>query len=100
MPTQATDITFINIALMVLCAALLVMVVSGFRTRLSALLLVVVVLGANVVWNNFWMLDPNHPERDLFQYYFFQTVSIVGGLMLLVSVGPGDLSVDERKKEY
>lgn len=100
MPLQFSNITVIDVFLVLLCGVLLVMVVSGFKTRLSALFLVVSVCVANLLWNNFWMLDYHHPERDFFQYYFFQTVSIVGGLMLLVTVGPGDLSVDERKKKF
>jgi uncharacterized membrane protein YphA (DoxX/SURF4 family) len=76
------------------------MVVAGFKTRLSSLLLVVLVCGANLVWNDFWMLDFHHGDRDYLQYLFFQTVSIAGGLLLLMSVGPGELSVDERKKRF
>lgn len=100
MPMQSTEFTAVNIVLMIVTMALLLMVVLGLKTRLSALLLLICVCVANIVWNNFWILDYHHPERDFFQYYFFQTLSIMGGLLLLVSVGPGDLSMDERKKKF
>ncbi|KAI5798767.1 SURF4 family-domain-containing protein [Pyronema domesticum] len=77
-----------------------VMVVVGFKAKLSAVLLVVILSIFNVLINNFWTLHPHHPHRDFAKYDFFQILSIVGGLVLLVNMGPGSLSVDEKKKVY
>ncbi|KXS18172.1 SURF4-domain-containing protein [Gonapodya prolifera JEL478] len=73
-----------------------VMVVVGFKTRWSAWFLITVLSISNVVLNNWWSLHHNHPQRDFLQYDFFQTLSIVGGFLLLVQMGPGGLSVDEK----
>eukprot|EP00298_Acanthocystis_sp_HF-20_P001065 c11453_g1_i1.p1 GENE.c11453_g1_i1~~c11453_g1_i1.p1 ORF type:complete len:274 (-),score=95.78 c11453_g1_i1:83-904(-) len=100
LPFSSTSITFVNVVLVIISFIILFMVVVGLKTRFSAILLVVVVCVANVAWNSFWAFDFHHPDRDFFQYYFFQTVSIVGGLLLLVSVGPGSFSVDGRKKDF
>ncbi|KAF8180376.1 SURF4 family-domain-containing protein [Pholiota molesta] len=54
----------------------------------------------NVFANNWWSVHSAHPTRDFLKYDFFQTLSIVGGLILLVNMGPGGLSVDEKKKNY
>ncbi|BDD59669.1 hypothetical protein MPDQ_001753 [Monascus purpureus] len=77
-----------------------VMVVVGFKAKWSAILLVVLLSIFNVLVNNFWTLHPHHPHKDFAKYDFFQVLSIVGGLLLLINMGPGQLSVDEKKKVY
>ncbi|OAD74002.1 hypothetical protein PHYBLDRAFT_155389 [Phycomyces blakesleeanus NRRL 1555(-)] len=76
-----------------------VMVIVGFRAKWSATLLVSLLSVMNVLVNNWWSIQHSSPHRDFRKYDFFQTLSIVGGLMLLISIGPGNLSYDE-KKEY
>ena len=34
------------------------------------------------------------------RYEFFQVLSIVGGLLLVVNAGAGEFSIDEKKKIY
>ncbi|EST07964.1 Surfeit locus 4 [Kalmanozyma brasiliensis GHG001] len=75
-----------------------VMVVVGFKARWSASFLVLILSVFNIFVNNFWTVHSAHPSRDFLRYDFFQTLSIVGGLLLLVNMGPGGISVDERKK--
>ncbi|KAL1935938.1 hypothetical protein VTP01DRAFT_72 [Rhizomucor pusillus] len=77
-----------------------IMVAVGFRARYSAMFLVLFLSVFNVLINNFWSVSHNHFKRDFLKYDFFQTLSIVGGFLLLVSMGPGGYSIDERKKEF
>ncbi|KAK9450669.1 SURF4 family-domain-containing protein [Limtongia smithiae] len=76
------------------------MVAVGFKTRLSAMLLTVILSLFNVIINHYWTYSGNHPNRDFLKYEFFQTLSIVGGLLLVVNTGAGKLSIDEKKKIY
>ncbi|KEZ41797.1 hypothetical protein SAPIO_CDS6785 [Scedosporium apiospermum] len=77
-----------------------IMVVVGFKAKFSATLLVVILSIFNVLVNNFWTLSELHPHKDFAKYDFFQILSIVGGLLLLVNSGPGQFSIDEKKKVY
>lgn len=77
-----------------------VMVVVGFKAKFSATLLVLILSVFNVLVNNFWTLHEHHPHKDFAKYDFFQILSIVGGLLLLVNSGPGQFSIDEKKKVY
>lgn len=95
-----------------------VMVVVGFKAKFSATLLVVILSIFNLLVNNFWtvsshnelkckrksliitQLHEHHPHKDFAKYDFFQILSIVGGLLLLVNSGPGQFSIDEKKKVY
>ncbi|KAI0688385.1 SURF4 family-domain-containing protein [Cytidiella melzeri] len=76
------------------------MVAVGFKAKWASAFLVLVLSVFNVFINNFWSIHSAHPQRDFLKYDFFQTLSIVGGLILLVQMGPGGLSVDEKKKIY
>lgn len=77
-----------------------IMVVVGFKAKFSAILLVVILSIFNLFVNNFWTLHEHHPHKDFAKYDFFQILSIVGGLVLLVNSGPGQFSIDEKKKVY
>ncbi|KAI9225250.1 MAG: SURF4 family-domain-containing protein [Piptocephalis tieghemiana] len=77
-----------------------IMVVVGFKAKWSALFLILLLSIFNVLVNPWWTVHDSHPNRDFLKYDFFQILSIVGGLLLLVNMGPGGISVDEKKKQY
>ncbi|KAL9709874.1 ER-derived vesicles protein erv29 [Leucoagaricus gongylophorus] len=91
---------FIRVFVSIVGLAACVMVAVGFKAKWSAAFLVIVLSIFNVFANNWWAVHSAHPQRDFLKYDFFQTLSIVGGLILLVNMGPGGFSVDEKKKTY
>lgn len=88
--------TFFNIFILAVCT----LVTIGYKARLSASILVVLLFAKNLLSNSYWRLSSNHPDRDILRYEHFQTLSIIGGLILLVNMGAGRLSIDEKKKIY
>ncbi|KAF4549406.1 SURF4-like protein 2 [Elsinoe fawcettii] len=96
----AGDWSFWRVLVILLGAVACVMVVVGFKAKASAVMLVMILSVFNLLTNNFWTLHHSHPQKDFAKYDFFQILSIVGGLLLLVNMGPGQFSMDEKKKVY
>ena len=76
------------------------LVCIGYKTKLCAMILIAWLSVWNVCLNQFWKHAVTVAMHDFLKYDFFQTCSVVGGLMLVVALGPGGVSVDERKKMY
>ncbi|KAJ3397695.1 hypothetical protein HDU92_004111 [Lobulomyces angularis] len=77
-----------------------VMVVIGFKAKYSAWLLIAVLSVGNFLLNNWWSLHHQDHLRDFIKYDFFQTLSIMGGFLLLANIGAGEFSMDEKKKNF
>lgn len=90
--------SFLRAITIVLGLGACAMVAVGFKARWSASFLVLLLSVFNLAVNNFWSVNRKHPSHDFLRYDFFQTLSIVGGLLLLVNMGPGSYSIDEGKK--
>ncbi|KAG0169697.1 hypothetical protein DFQ28_007047 [Apophysomyces sp. BC1034] len=86
------------VSLFGLCAC--IMVAVGFKAKWSAMFLVLFLSVLNVAINNFWSVQHNVYKRDFLKYDFFQTLSTVGGFLLLANSGPGGYSIDEKKKVF
>lgn len=81
----------------VLTAPVVLAVAVGWYMTISGTLLLVLYLVHNVLNSAFWSLGDSY-MKDVLRYEWVQTISIMGGLLMLVVNGPGELSVDERMR--
>ena len=105
---------------------LVILVAVGLRTRLCSVILIVwlglareylcftisqrfpaitVITGIlepisgtlNFIVNDFWSHSSTSVMYDFKRYDFFQTLTVIGGLKLLLALGPGHMALDQKK---
>ncbi|OMJ11199.1 Surfeit locus protein 4-like protein [Smittium culicis] len=96
----SSEFSLLRIILIAIGGLSCIMVAVGFKAKYSAMMLVAVLSVFNLIVNDWWSFDSNSSHRDFVKYDFFQTLSIMGGFLLIVNIGPGSFSVDEKKKDY
>jgi uncharacterized membrane protein YphA (DoxX/SURF4 family) len=69
------------------------MVMLGLYTRSGVLLLLIFLVPASVVMHNFWTMPPG-PDRMNQMAHFMKNLSIIGGLIFVLAMGPGPLAID------
>lgn len=72
-------------------------VLVGFKLEISGSILLMLYLLHNVKNSAFWKASHTVYMSQIMQYEFFQTLSIMGGLLMLILTGPGAYSVDEMR---
>ena len=75
------------------------MVLLGWHARLGALLLAVFLVPATLMFHNFWAVDPAQMREAVNQAnHFYKNVSILGGLVFIIGMGPGPLSLRPERE--
>jgi putative oxidoreductase len=70
-----------------------VSVILGFQARWGAVALLLFLVPVSLIMHNFWTIeDPAQRVGQMIN--FMKNVSIAGGLLLVLAVGPGPCSVD------
>jgi uncharacterized membrane protein YphA (DoxX/SURF4 family) len=76
---------------------LVILIAVGLRTRLCSTILIIWLTTLNFIVNDFWSHASTSVMYDFKRYDFFQTLTVVGGLQLLLALGPGHLALDDKK---
>jgi len=76
---------------------LVILVAVGLRTRLCSVILIVWLGTLNFIVNDFWSHSSTSVMYDFKRYDFFQTLTVIGGLKLLLALGPGHMALDQKK---
>ena len=73
---------------------LLLLLLLGFKTRISAIVLAVFTVAAAVFFHNYWAL----PVEKAFvnQLMFWKNIGIAGGLLAFAAFGAGRFSIDKK----
>jgi putative oxidoreductase len=65
----------------------------GYKARLGALLLFLFLIPVTLTFHNWWTY-PDPKEQQVNMLFFMHNLTLMGGLLLLVTIGPGPLSLD------
>jgi putative oxidoreductase len=69
-------------------------VLLGFKARKGALMLIVFMIPATLIFHNFWVAEGM--ERQIQMIMFMKNLTMIGGLVLILGFGSGPLSLDRK----
>jgi len=71
-------------------------VLLGFKAKIGAAALIVFLIPTSFIFHSFWALEGM--EQQMQMIMFMKNLSIMGGLLLVMGLGSGPLSLDNRNK--
>lgn len=92
--------TGVEIVRNIIGIGLIGLVTIGFKTKLMSVVMISWLMIMNVTLNDFWRHRSASIMYDFKKYDFFQSMTVIGGLIILIVTGPGGLAYDKMKKMY
>ncbi len=71
-------------------------VLLGLKARIGAAALIIFLIVSSLIFHNFWAYEGIEQQTQMAM--FMKNLSIMGGLLLVIGLGAGPLSIDSRKK--
>ena len=73
-------------------------VITGYRARIGASLLLVFLVLATYYFHNFWTIaDPQAQQEQMI--HFLKNLSMMGAMLLIIANGPGPMSIVSVKQQ-
>jgi putative oxidoreductase len=70
----------------------------GYKPRLAALALFLFLIPVTLTFHNFWTYaDPKEQQQNMI--LFMHNLTLMGGLLMVMTFGPGPISLDHRQQE-
>lgn len=70
------------------------MIVFGWKARWAALAIFLFLIPTTLIFHNFWAVGPEEVRDQM--NAFMKNIAIMGGLLYIMTFGPGPLSIDDR----
>ncbi|MCI5159319.1 MAG: DoxX family protein, partial [Candidatus Electrothrix sp. AUS1_2] len=75
-----------------------VSLITGFKARIGAVLLLIFTISGTYYFHHFWTFtEPQETQEHLKS--FMKNLSIIGGLLMVIANGPGAFSFDSPKRK-
>src|SRR5207244_7382131 len=86
-------IPFFHVAAMLVELGAGLSILLGYKARLGALALFLFLIPVTLTFHNFWTYaDPKDQHFNML--FFMHNLTLMGGLLLVMTIGPGPLSID------
>ena len=72
--------------------------IAGFRTRFSALLLILFLVPVTLIMHDFWQYEGDAAQEEMFN--FIRNLAFLGGLFMVLAFGGGGWSLDARRAPH
>lgn len=69
-------------------------VLLGILARWGAVLLIVFLIPATIIFHNFWMISPSETQHQLEMINFMKNLGLLGGLLMVLAFGSGGFSAE------
>ena len=89
-------IPFFHVAAMLVELGAGLSLLLGYKARLGALVLFLYLIPVTLTFHTFWTYPPE--EQKVQMLFLLHNLTLLGGLILVMTVGPGPLSIDYRER--